>query len=258
MVRSLINNQIWISQNFDKLLPKKYRLDGNRDYSKSLVPKYLKENLIIYDIGGGKNPYLSPDKKKTLNATVIGLDIDKEELIQAPEGAYNKIICADITKFRGNHDADLVLCQALLEHVKDVEAAFTAISSILKPGGLALIFVPSRNAVFARLNIILPQSIKKAILHTIYPKTKRGQGFPSYYNRCTPSEFKKLADNSDFSIQEEHYYFISSYFNFFFPAYLVWRLWILLFHSVFKEQAAETFSLVLRKGDNIMHLAVRK
>lgn len=225
----------------------KYKLDGNQDYINSLVPSYLKENLIIYDVGGGKGPYLSADKKNALNATVVGLDIDKEELHQAPEGAYNKIICADISNFRGNQDADIVLCQAVLEHVKDVENAFAAISSILKNGGLALIFVPSRNAVFARLNIVLPQNIKKAVLYYIYPNTARDQGFPSYYDKCTPLEFKQLARDNNFSVIEERFYFKSGYFTFFFPAYLVWRLWILLFHFLLKEQAAETFSLVLKK-----------
>jgi len=140
-----------------------------------------------------------------------------------------------------------VLCQAVLEHVKDVENAFAAISSILKNGGLALIFVPSRNAVFARLNIILPQNVKKAILHYVYPNTARDQGFPSYYNKCTPLEFKQLARDNNFSVIEERFYFKSGYFTFFFPAYLVWRLWILLFHFLLKEQAAETFSIVLKK-----------
>ena len=247
MIRTLINSQIWLSYNFDKVFPMKYRIDGNQDYINSLVPSYLKENLIIYDVGGGKGPYLSGDKKNVLNATVVGLDIDKEELQQAPEGAYNKIICADISNFQGNQDADIVLCQAVLEHVKDVENAFAAISSILKNGGLALIFVPSRNAVFARLNIILPQNVKKAILHYVYPNTARDQGFPSYYNKCTPLEFKQLARDNNFSVIEERFYFKSGYFTFFFPAYLVWRLWILLFHFLLKEQAAETFSIVLKK-----------
>jgi 2-polyprenyl-3-methyl-5-hydroxy-6-metoxy-1,4-benzoquinol methylase len=247
MIRTLINSQIWLSYNFDKVFPMKYRIDGNQDYINSLVPSYLKENLIIYDVGGGKGPYLSADKKNELNATVVGLDIDKEELQQAPEGAYNKIICADISNFQGNQDADIVLCQAVLEHVKDVENAFAAISSILKNGGLALIFVPSRNAVFARLNIILPQNVKKAILHYVYPNTARDQGFPSYYNKCTPLEFKQLARDNNFSVIEERFYFKSGYFTFFFPAYLVWRLWILLFHFLLKEQSAETFSIVLKK-----------
>jgi SAM-dependent methyltransferase len=249
MFRRFIKSQVWLSDKFDSLLPVKYRVDGHNDYINSLVPKYLKQNLTIYDIGGGKNPYLSPASKKSLGAKVIGLDIDLEELNQAPTGAYDEIICADISKFRGDHKADIVICQAVLEHVKDVEDAFKSISSILKPQGLALLFVPSKNAVFARLNIILPENLKKFLLHNIYPDSKRGQGFPSFYDNCTPSDFMRLADNNNFSTLESRFYFISSYFSFFFPAYLVWRLWVLLFHFLAKEQAAETFSMVFRKGD---------
>jgi len=247
MMRSFINSQIWLSRHFDKLFFEKFRLDGNRDFVKSLVPKYLKNNTTIFDVGGGKNPYLSVETKKNLNATVVGLDIDEKELKEAPSDGYDEIICANISEFRGTQNADMVICQAVLEHVVDVESAFIAISSILKPGGRALIFVPSRNALFARLNIMLPQNIKKAILHTIYPSTARSQGFPSYYNKCTPLEFKKLAMENSFSIVEERYYYVSSYFSFFFPAFMLWRLWVLLFYALCKENAAETFSLVLEK-----------
>lgn len=140
-----------------------------------------------------------------------------------------------------------MLCQALLEHVKDVEKAFEAISSILKPGGCAVLFVPSKNSLYARLNIVLPQKIKKLFLYSIYPTTFRNQGFPAYYNKCTPSEFLDLSKQYNLLITEERYYYSSSYFSFFFPLYLVWRIWIVLFMLLRKEQAAETFSMVLRK-----------
>lgn len=249
MLRSFINSQVKLSYKFDTLLPNKFSLDGNNDYKTSLIPQYLKKNLTIYDVGGGKRPYITLEQKKALNATIIGLDIDQDELSKAPEGVYDQTICADIAKFQGNQDADLLICQAVLEHVQDVEGAFSSISSILNPGGIALIFVPSKNAVFAQLNIILPQEVKKTILHTVYPTMKEGQGFPSFYNKCTPLEFKELAKSNHLSILEERYYYMSSYFSFLFPVYFVWRLWILLFHSFFKEQAAETFSLVIKKND---------
>jgi 2-polyprenyl-6-hydroxyphenyl methylase/3-demethylubiquinone-9 3-methyltransferase len=247
VLRQLINSQIWLSRIFDKLLPDRYTIDGNHDYKTSLVPKYLRKNLTIFDVGGGKNPYLNPEKKKQLNATVIGLDISAEELNQAPTGSYDETICADIMNFRGNNNADLVLCQALFEHLKDVEKAFKAISSLLKPGGSAIFFVPNRNSLYARLNIVLPQSVKKTFLYTIYPTTVRDQGFYAYYNKCTPSEFRELSKKYSLSILEERYYYISSYFSFFFPLYLVWRFWIVIFVSLRKEQAAETFSMVLQK-----------
>lgn len=247
MLRQIINSQTWLSRKFDKLLPDEYRLDGNYDYVRTFVPKYLNKNLKIYDIGGGKRPFLSVEKKHEINATVVGIDIDGNELKNAPKGAYDEIIVSDISKFHDSNKADLLICQAVLEHVKDVESAFKAISEILKPGGTALIFVPSRNALFARLNIILPEKLKKKLLFTIFPVASERQGFPSYYNKCTPNDFKKLANLNNLSVTEERYYYISSYFSFFFPAYFIWRLWILLFHLLYGNQAAETFSLALRK-----------
>ena len=42
-------------------------------------------------------------------------------------------------------------------------------------------------------------------------------------------------------------YFRSSYFTFFFPLHVAWRVWLLVFRFFAREQAAETFSLALRK-----------
>ena len=79
-----------------------------------------------------------------LGLTVVGIDIDQAELDRAPQGIYDRTICADVSQLRGNADADLLICLAVLEHVRDVSAAFTSIASCLKPGGKALIFDPSR------------------------------------------------------------------------------------------------------------------
>ncbi|MCH9646625.1 MAG: class I SAM-dependent methyltransferase [Deltaproteobacteria bacterium] len=245
----IVNSQRWLSRQFDKLLPEKCRVDGNQDFLHSLVPKYLGQGLTLYDVGGGKNPFLSPQRKAALEARVIGIDINPDELGRAPAGSYDQVFVADIAEFQGSGEADLVICQAVLEHVRDVEGAFTGLASLLKPGGLALIFVPSRNALFARLNILLPEKAKKALLSALYPDSRKNRGFPAFYNSCTPAGFKDLAARNHLHPIEERYYFISSYFSFFFPAYLLWRLWVFVFHIFYREQAAETFSFVLRKGN---------
>jgi SAM-dependent methyltransferase len=247
MLRSIIRNQIKLSEAFDALLPDKYTLDGNQDFIKNFVPKYLKNHYVIYDIGGGKNPYMRLKQKINLDAKIIGIDISQKELDEAPQGLYDETVCADITEYQGNQNADLVICQALLEHVKDTKKAFQGISSTLKPGGQALIFVPSRNAVFSRLNLLLPQEFKQKVLWTVYPNARKYQGFPSYYNKCTPRDFRMLAKEFDLSVKEEKHYFKSDYFSFFFPLYFLWRLWVLGFHFIRKEQAAETFSMALVK-----------
>ncbi len=249
IIRAFFNGQTKLSRGFDSWLPKEYRRVGIHDYADSLVPKYLDLNQTIYDVGGGKHPCLSPAEKLRLNATVIGLDIDRRELDRAPAGAYNETICADLAVYRGTQNADRVVCRALLEHIRDVEGAFTAIASILQPGGIALLFVPSRNAVFARLNLLMPRFLKMRLLRIAYARSDEKQGFTSYYTRCTPSDFRKMAADNDLTVVEARHYFTSGYFLFLFPIHFLWRLWILAFRCVRGDQAAETFAMALRKND---------
>jgi len=247
MIRRFIDWNIRLSCGLDRLLPADYVIDGHSDFKSNFAPKWLKANARVVDIGGGKNPFLTVERKNALAIHVTGVDISAQELERAPVGAYDKIIRADISETAGTGNADLCICEAVLEHVQDVAAAFGAIASFLRTGGVALIFVPSRNAVFARLNLLLPERIKRFVLFTIFPHTKRDQGFPSYYNKCTPADFRALATSAGLEIQEAKYYYVSSYFSFLFPLHAAWRAWILLFRSIAGEQAAETFSMAMKK-----------
>jgi 2-polyprenyl-6-hydroxyphenyl methylase/3-demethylubiquinone-9 3-methyltransferase len=244
---TFIDAQIGLSRLFDRLLPLKFSIDGNRHFLTEFAPGYLKSDMKVYDVGGGKNPYITLKQKRELSLVVVGLDIDKGELEQAPDDIYDEIIRADIMEYKGKRDADLVICQSLLEHVRDVDRAFASIASMLKPTGRALIFVPSKNAVYARLNKIMPEAIKKKILFSLYPQTRRNQGFKSYYNRCSPRDFRKLARRNGLQVEESEFYYVSSYFSCFFPIYLIWRIWVLIFYIIAGTQAAETFSMALRK-----------
>ena len=47
---------------------------------------------------------MSAEQKKAFNATVIDLDIE-------PEYLYDRTIGADIVKFQGSQDADLLICK---------------------------------------------------------------------------------------------------------------------------------------------------
>lgn len=248
LLRSFINANIKLSKYFDsQLLPSSFGIDGNNDFIIKVAPSYLCPEMKIYDVGGGKQPFVDAHKKRNLCLTVVGIDISQSELDRAPVGAYDEIICDDIANVHGRADGDLVICQAVLEHVKDTEGAIRSIASLLKPGGRALIFVPSRNAIFARLNILLPENIKRKILYAVFPNSRAAQGFPSFYHRCTPDDFIAMANHNGLAEVESRYYYISSYFSFLFPVYLVWRIWVVLFKSIAGHQAAETFSMVLIK-----------
>jgi 2-polyprenyl-6-hydroxyphenyl methylase/3-demethylubiquinone-9 3-methyltransferase len=123
----------------------------------------------------------------------------------------------------------------------------SAIASILKPGGVALLFIPSRHAAYAVLNRLLPEAKKRWLLYTIYPRSQRVQGFPAYYDRCTPAEIIDLAGQCGLLLEFAGFSYYSDYFSFCFPLHALWRIWQLLHRSIGGSQASETFSLVLRK-----------
>ena len=247
--RRLINIQVGWSRRFDHLLPPVYSVDGNRDFLDDLVPRHLRSGMRIYDVGGGKNPVISRHTKTALDLRVVGLDIDHHELLAAPTGAYDESICADITQYAGAGDADLVICQSTLEHTRDNSAALKALAGILKLGGRALVFAPSRNAVYARLNLLLPEQLKRRILWAIYPEMSRDHGFPAYYDRCTPAHFAQMGREHGLAVEDRRLYFHSTYFRFCLPLHAIWRLWIALFRRLGGSEAAETFACVFRKAE---------
>jgi 2-polyprenyl-6-hydroxyphenyl methylase/3-demethylubiquinone-9 3-methyltransferase len=251
LARTFIQYNRRLCDKLDRLLPEKFRVDGNTDFQRTFAPPYLKPDAVVYDVGGGKQPFVSEEQKRRLRLRIVGIDISREELERAPDGIYDRMIAEDIARFQGEGDADLVICQAVLEHVQDVDGAFRAMASSLRPGGTACVFVPSRNAVFARLNLLLPQAVKSYLLFTLFPGARAGQGFPSYYNQCTPDDFARLAREHDLEVTAAKHYYLSRYFTFFAPAHALWRAWGLSFFLLKGPQAAETFSIALRKNPRV-------
>jgi len=243
-LRAFIQANRWLSGKTHGLLGSRYTTDGNADFRREIPAGYVIDGATVYDIGGGKQPFFSAEARAAHCLRVVGVDISAEELACAAPGLYDERWAVDVTELRGAGDGDLVVCQALLEHVKDVERAVAAIRTCLAPGGHVCVFVPCRNALFARLNRLLPEGLKRRILFAIYPHTARAQGFPSYYDRCTPDELDRLFRAVGLELVEERLYYVSKYFFFFYPAYLVWQLWILVASRVAPRRLCETMSLV--------------
>ncbi len=249
VLQSLIASQKELCWTFDRRFVREhFRVDGNVHFIDEIVPRHLRPHSVVYDIGGGKQPLISLSTKTQLRLTIVGLDIDAGELARAPSGSYDRAICADIQHYQGQGDADLVICQALLEHVESQPAALQGVFSMLKPGGVALVFVPCRNSLYARLNLMLSQELKRKILFYLSPRAKHEQGFPAYYDCCTPRQFRSLVRQYNGSVVQEQYYYRSSYFFFSFPTYALWRVWVAASHIILGEQACESFSIVFRRN----------
>ena len=237
----------FLSRRFDTFLPEKFQMDGQAHFREQFAPPHIPGGALVYDVGGGKHPLHSREEKVLRGLHVVGLDIDEGELTRAPTGAYDATIRADITEYRGREDADVVICQALLEHVADTKSAFAGLASILKKDGVALLFTPSKNALYARVNRVIPEKLKRGLLRQVYPELAGKTGFPGHYHRCTLPEFEEMARGASFAVVQKRAYYSSEYFSFFAPFHVLWRLWLWGFYLMARERAAETFGLALRK-----------
>jgi 2-polyprenyl-6-hydroxyphenyl methylase/3-demethylubiquinone-9 3-methyltransferase len=247
IVRGLIDSQVILSGAFDRLLPQSFRVDGSKDFKRRVVPSYLRPGLIVYDIGGGARPCVDPEVKRRFGLKLIGLDIDEKQFAKAPLGVYDRTIVADIGVCQECNAADLVICKSTLEHVRDTEAALAAMARLLKPGGALLVFAPSRNALYARLNLVLPERIKCRLLSTFLPSQADHLGSPARYDRCTPRKVCRFAASQGLEVKQLRPYYVTSYFSVAFPVYVLWRVWIVAYRAIARQHAAETFTLIARK-----------
>lgn len=248
LARAFVDANVELSRRIDSLLPARVREDGNTCFIETFMPRAFQPNTTVYDLGGGSRPCISRDEKERLSLTIVGLDIAADELAAAPLGVYDRTIVHDLCDFVGDADADAIICQATMEHLPDNRGAMRALATTVKPGGRAFIFAPSRNAVFARLNMALPESLKRHLLFALFPHKAQGHdGFKAYYDHCTPSQIEALAREHGLDVEERRLFWTSSYFTVFAPAFVAWRLWQALAYIVMRDDAAESFAFILRK-----------
>jgi SAM-dependent methyltransferase len=248
VLRSFIALNRRISLALDPMVaPPEWLVDGNASFARDLLPRHLRPNIAILDVGGGKHPCVTSEMALRSDVRLVGLDIDAAELEQAPPGAYDYAIVADLTQYRGAPEFDLVVCRAVMEHVTDAQGALHAIASVLKPGGEALVFLPSSQALFAKLNRAIPQRLKESLLYSVYPEMRSIAGFPAHYNRATLPQYRSMCCEAGLQIVQSRRYFSSRYFHAFIPAWVLWRLYLAARYIADRDNFCETFAVTLRK-----------
>ncbi len=249
ILRKIFLFQQRLSFAFDKMLPRMFYHYGSGSFRR-LVPEYLREGQKIYDIGSGKVPSIMPEYFEPLRGRihVTAVDIDPGEIGLAPAGFYTDHIICDITATPGPEDGDLILSRAMLEHVVDSKAALRNMATYIKPEGRIIFFAPCRNSAFARLNMLLPEGMKKKLLAFLYGEKAETIGFKAYYDRCTPRDMERSIRALGLEVEKKMVFYNSNYFTFFLPAHVLWRLYQLLVIAPFGlEQLCEGFVYVVRK-----------
>lgn len=151
----------------------------------------------LIEIGGGRDPLMTPARVRALGVEYTVNDISAEELRHAP-AAFGKAcfdICCDVEQAGVKPESyDLAFSRMVFEHVKDGRAAWASLHRILRPGGVALAFVPTLYAPPYVANMLIPEWLSARIVKALYPhRTDDGDPkFPAHYSWCYSSERKMM------------------------------------------------------------------
>lgn len=108
-----------------------------------LISKYFlgETKLNILDVGCGTGALL---RELDQYGNVQGLDFSPRAVSFCKERGLLNVEQGSATEIRyENKTFDLVLALDVLEHIKDDRKALSEINRVLKPGGIAIIFVPA-------------------------------------------------------------------------------------------------------------------
>lgn len=113
---------------------------------------------------------------------VIGLDVD-------PAAKANPAI-DEFVEVRDRqpwpleaHSVDMVICDAVLEHLEEPDHFFSEAARILKPGGLLCIRTSNNLSYVALASRLVPEKLHASVHKRVQPVRSDKDVFPKYY-RC--------------------------------------------------------------------------
>lgn len=207
-------------------------------------------NQVIVDLGAGRRCLFAPLLEPDSGSRIIGVDISPEAM--ASNDDLDEKVVADAAEGLPLRDAeaDLVVSMSALEHLREVQPLAREIYRVLKPGGHTIHVFPSRNAPFSLLNRFLPHSITRKLLGALIPGSEGIQGFPAYYDHCSPLEMERLLTRSGFKvIRTEWSSYQSDYYGFFIPLYLLSLGYDLIVQRLNIRRFAATVVIVAQKPE---------
>ena len=143
-------------------------------FEKILLQNNLKQkqSMSVLDAGVGDginlvflNRILS---KYTNNKTIFACDSGSLRIKRAKKFKFVsnfKIVDLKSTNYK-NNQFDLIICNHVLEHIKEIDLAVKELKRILKPNGLMILNVPNEGCLMAKIrNNILQREILKLTDH---------------------------------------------------------------------------------------------
>ncbi|HEX6388863.1 MAG TPA: methyltransferase domain-containing protein, partial [Solirubrobacteraceae bacterium] len=192
----------------------------------------------VVDVGAGREtPYAIGGLP---GVEVVGVDILAADL--EANAQLDRRVPHDLLSGRmpdEAHDAGLITSRMVLEHIADMDAFAAEVHRSLAPGGRTIHFFAARYSLFAFANRVLPEAFAKRLLYLLRPESVDVGGFVTYYDRTNARAIRAVFERAGFTnVRTQTSYEVSQYFHFFFPAFVLVRLWETLLHALGWQDAA--------------------
>jgi SAM-dependent methyltransferase len=204
----------------------------------------------IVDIGAGRTtPYAAAISSGSNE--LIGVDVLREDL-EANGALTQRIVCDVVSDGipQEAQDAGLITSRMLLEHVSDLERFAREVYDALAPGGRTIHLFAARYSFFAILNRLLPESSSRRILFALRPESTEVGGFTTFYDhthaKAAESVFRRAGMAS---VEVDVSYEVSQYFRFFFPLFVLARLWETALHRLGLKNLGSFVLLVAKRPE---------
>ncbi|MFH1642289.1 MAG: methyltransferase domain-containing protein [Nanoarchaeota archaeon] len=169
---------------------------------KILVERNLSPENIILDAGCGSGKETPIDFK---NKVRFAVGIDLSEGIKFNSFLHVRIQ-ADISKIPlQNNSVDVVLCQEVIEHLKEPKAFFEEVNRVLKSGGKFILMTPNLLGWRSIISRITPYWFHLYMNKRLYG-IKNNDVFPTFYRANTYFTIKKLLLKNRFSIIDKYFF----------------------------------------------------
>jgi 2-polyprenyl-3-methyl-5-hydroxy-6-metoxy-1,4-benzoquinol methylase len=180
------------------------RVDGTVPFF-TRVQALARPEMTVLDVGCGrgavadrfeKDPWEKCRVLKGVCKKVIGIDVTEA-------GRENRLI----DEFRliesdqwpvETSSIDLLLSDAVLEHIREPDAFFSECSRVVKPGGFACFRTPNRWGYPYVAATIIPNRLHAKVISIVQPGRKAHDVFPTYYRANTRRALLRLLKTHQF------------------------------------------------------------
>jgi ubiquinone/menaquinone biosynthesis C-methylase UbiE len=184
----------------------------HRALLRSIESRFMVEVPLLHpvlDVGSGDGHFASVTFTEPIDVGIDPMDRDLAECAPLRPTVYKELVKGSATSMPfADESFQTVISNSVLEHIRDVDAAVSEISRVLKPGGEFAMTTPSEYYPEFLLGASLPKKVK---LHGLSKRYSNRMNRISYhYHVDSPEVWTKRFDQNHLDVVEHFYYFSES------------------------------------------------